>query len=258
MKLSIPQRAEVSFRSPITINASLPTPSPTSYSKVLVAGATGGVGKSVVEQLTAAGVSVRALVRDRSKAARLLPSEVEIVQCDVYSDYKAVEQAAVGCDGVICATGPTDRLNPLGPFSIDFVGTKNLVTAAVQAREIKKFVYVTSIGVDDPFFPLNLLWGVLLWKKQGELVLQRSGLDYTIIRPGGLKTEGQAFNLVAAGPNSFGLPPRRRPGSVLRSQVASCCIAALEESNASGKIVELIAERDSLEILTWSALFASV
>ena len=39
-------------------------------------------------------------------------------------------------------------------------------------------------ATDDPLFPLNLFFGVLLFKKQGELALQRSGLDYTIIRPG--------------------------------------------------------------------------
>ena len=38
--------------------------------KVLVAGATGGVGRAVVQQLVAQGVSVRALVRDSVKAVR--------------------------------------------------------------------------------------------------------------------------------------------------------------------------------------------
>lgn len=35
-------------------------------------------------------------------------------------------------NAVICATGPTDRLNPLGPFTVDCEGTKNLVAAAQQ------------------------------------------------------------------------------------------------------------------------------
>jgi uncharacterized protein YbjT (DUF2867 family) len=48
-------------------------------------------------------------------------------------------------------------------------------------------VLVTSVGTDSPFFPLNLLWGVLFWKKRAEEALQRSGLDYTIIRPGGTR-----------------------------------------------------------------------
>lgn len=45
-------------------------------------------------------------------------------------------------------------------------------------------VLITSVGTDEPFFPLNLLWGVLFWKKRAEEELQRSGLDYTILRPG--------------------------------------------------------------------------
>lgn len=51
--------------------------------RVLVAGATGGVGKAVVKQLAAQGVSVRALVRDGVKASGMLPPAsqgVEIVE----------------------------------------------------------------------------------------------------------------------------------------------------------------------------------
>jgi uncharacterized protein YbjT (DUF2867 family) len=68
-------------------------------------------------------------------------------------------------------------------IQVDFRGTENLATIATRAG-VKKFVLVTSIGVDDPLFPLNVLWGVLFWKKQGELAVQRSGMEYTIIRPG--------------------------------------------------------------------------
>ena len=57
---------------------------------------------------------------------------------------------------------------------------------------VSKFVLVTSIGCDDPLFPLNLFWGVLFWKKQGEVALQRSGLDYTVVRPGGWAGLGRA------------------------------------------------------------------
>ena len=38
-------------------------------------------------------------------------------------------------------------------------GTLNLIAAAKQAK-VKKFVLVTSIGTDDPLFPLNLFFGV--------------------------------------------------------------------------------------------------
>ena len=70
---------------------------------------------------------------------------------------------------------------------------------------------------------------VLFWKKRGEEALQRSGLLHTIVRPGGLLNaprQGQGpGGIVMAGPGTFGLPPKRTPGSILRSQVPfSACI----------------------------------
>jgi len=47
-----------------------------------------------------------------------------------------------------------------------------------------------SIGTEELFNPLNLFWGVLFWKRQAELEIIRSGLDYTIIRPGGRPLKG--------------------------------------------------------------------
>jgi NADPH:quinone reductase-like Zn-dependent oxidoreductase len=66
--------------------------------KVLVAGATGGVGRAVAAQLAAQGVPVRALVRDGVKAAGVLPPAsqgVEIVEGDVYR-FSTVARAMQG------------------------------------------------------------------------------------------------------------------------------------------------------------------
>ncbi len=62
---------------------------------------------------------------------------------------------------------------------------------------------------------------------------------------------------VAAGPDAFGLPPRRRPGSILRRQVAECCVEALVEPAASNKVVEIIAESGTRQE-PYAQLFASV
>ena len=64
---------------------------------------------------------------------------------------------------------------------------------------------------------------MLFWKKRGEEAVQRSGIPYTIVRPGGLLNaprQGQAAaGVIMEGPGTFGLPPKRMPGSILRSQV---------------------------------------
>lgn len=230
--------------------------------RVLVAGAGGGVGRAVVQQLSAQGVPVRALVRDSVRASKVLPSAsagVEVVEGDVY-DYQSVVRAMQGCNAVVIATGPTNKLDPLGPWKVDFQGNENLVAAARQAGA-SRIVLVTSIGVDDLLFPLNLFWGILFWKKQGELAVQRSGLTYTIVRPGGLLNEprsGQAEGAAVLGlPGTYGLPPRRTPGSVLRRVVADACVEALVEPAAADKVVELVSESGAPK-RPFAELFASV
>jgi hypothetical protein len=137
---------------------------------------------------------------------------------------------------------------------------------------------------------------VLFWKKQAEQELQRSGLCYTIVRPGGrasatpsmrvvaqallcgastealrallpaphaggLKNElraGEAKgNVVMAGPNTYGVPPMRQAGSILRRQVAEVCAAALVEPAAVDRVVEIIAE-PSAPALSMGELFGTV
>jgi len=229
--------------------------------KVLVAGATGGVGKFVVEELAKAGVSQRALVRDTNRAKQLLgpgTSTLDIVRGDVYQ-YASLPSAMEGCTAMICCTGARDPKDPFGPFNVDYQGTLNLIAAA-KAKGVKRFVLVTSIGADDPLNPLNLFWGVLFWKKRAEEALQRSGLTYTIVRPGGLKNSLRAGEsagyVVMKGPNYYGFPPLKESGSILRSQVAEVCIEALVNPAAEGKVVEVIAD-DKAPDLPYDALFSN-
>lgn len=229
---------------------------------VLVAGATGGTGKEVVKQLVDLGVPVRALVRDAAKARQELPpsDSVEIVTGDVFQ-YDTVERAMAGCNAVVCATGNRPSpLDPAGPFNVDYQGTQNLIGAASNAG-CEAFVLVSSIGADELFFPLNLFYGVLFWKKRAEEKLQRSGLRYTVVRPGGLKNElgaGEEEGAVVMGKaGTFGLPPKETPGSILRSQVASVCVKALREPDAANKVIEIVAKADQPPT-TLAEAFASV
>ena len=225
-----------------------------SFARVFVAGATGETGSAVVARLVAEGVAVRALVRDPSSAAaRALPTTVERVQGDV-SDVPALVAALKGCDAVVCATGVRPSLDPTGPYRVDFVGTVNLVAAASKTR-VKHYTLVTSIGVEDVLFPLNLAWGVLLCKKAGEEALQRSGLRYTIVRPGGLRSQGAPAPVVLRPGGSYGLPPRASPsGSILRSQVAELCVASLTTPAAANAVVEAVTDA-AAPVMAPAALF---
>lgn len=225
-----------------------------------VAGAGGKTGRRIVQQLADMSIPVRAMVRDGIKATSVLPGVedgVDIVEGDVFK-YQDVVQAMKGCNEVIIASGSTDRLDPLSPFKVDFQGVENIVAAAKQA-DVRKIVLISSIGADDPLFPLNLFGLVLVMKKAGELAVQRSGIPYTILRPGGLLNEEKdGSRIVIVGPQDYyGLPPRKRPGSILRSKVAEAAIAALVEPEAKNKIIEMISEKGTRE-RPWSEIFASV
>lgn len=99
------------------------------------------------------------------------------------SQFETLRGAFEGVNTVFCATGASDISNPLGPFQVDYQGTLNLVALAKQGKT-HRFVLVTSIGTDEVLNPLNLFWGILFWKKRAEEDLQRSGVPYTIVRPG--------------------------------------------------------------------------
>ncbi|MFH7243338.1 MAG: SDR family oxidoreductase [Spirulina sp.] len=206
--------------------------------KVLVAGATGATGSRIVAQLVQRGIPVKALVRDVDTAQAKLPPEVELVQGEVGN--KASLQAALGgCTVLICATGARPSLDPTGPYQVDYEGTKNLVDAA-KAAGIEHFVMVSSLCVSQFFHPLNLFWLVLYWKKQAEAYLQRSGLTYTIVRPGGLKNEDEDPRPLVMAPADTLFE-----GSLPRMKVAEVCVEALFEPAARNRIVEIVAQEEA-------------
>ncbi len=217
--------------------------------KALVAGATGETGRRIVRELVNRQISVRALVRDRETAKAILPPEVELVVGDVLKP-KSLKEAVADCTVVLCATGAKPSLNPTGPYQVDYQGTKNLVDAA-KARDIEHFVWVSSLCVSKFFHPLNLFWLILYWKKQGEAYLQNSGLNYTIVRPGGLKNEDNANSIVMSSADTL------FEGSIPRTKVAQVCVESLFHRAADRKIVEIVSRADAPS-LAWEQLFTQV
>jgi nucleoside-diphosphate-sugar epimerase len=134
---------------------------------------------------------------------------------------------------------------------VDYEGTKNLVDVA-KSKGIDHFVMVSSLCVSQFFHPLNLFWLILVWKKQGEEYLQKSGLTYTIVRPGGLKNEDNPDPIVMSSADTL------FDGSIPRRKVAQVCVEALTQPEARNKIVEVVAKPEPSNEKSWDQLFASV
>ena len=217
--------------------------------KAFVAGATGQTGRRIVEVLVKRNIPVKAMVRNLETGKEILPPEAELVVGDVLVP-NSLEAAIADSTVLLCATGAKPSLDLTGPYQVDYQGTKNLVNVA-KAKGIEHFVLVSSLCVSQFFHPLNLFWLVLYWKKQAEEYIEKSGMTYTIVRPGGLKNQDNSDSIVMSSADTL------FDGSIPRSKVAEVCAESLYQSGARNKIVEIIAKPEA-EAMDWEQLFSKV
>jgi len=150
-------------------------------STILVAGATGLLGSTICQRLTASGKSVRALVRESSdpvKVKKLQSLGVETVQGDV-RDRASLDKACQGISAVICTVSSMPFSYQPGVNDIqstDLDGITSLIEAA-QVNHVSQFIYTSFATNADIDFPLQNA------KLEVEQKLKESGLDYTILRP---------------------------------------------------------------------------
>ena len=206
--------------------------------KAFVVGATGRTGRRIVEQLVERGIPVRAMVRTLERGKELLPAGVELVVGDVLN-LDELRGAIADSTVLLCATGAAPSFDPTGPYRVDFEGTKNLAEVAKE-KGIQHFVLVSSLCVSRFFHPLNAFWLILFWKKQAEEYLQKSGLVYTIVRPGGLLDTDNTDAVVMQPADTL------FEGRIPRTKVAQVCIEALTDPNARHKIVEIVAQSEAI------------
>ena len=153
--------------------------------------------------------------------------------------------ALSGSDALVIATGFVPG-NPLKmdaqAHAVDNLGTVALVDAAKKAG-VKKVVMVSSILTNgrawgqenSPGFQVTNAFGHVLDEKiVAEKYLRASGLDYTIVRPGGLKAKPPT------GPLKVSKEDTLNAGEVSRDLVADVCVQALSDGKASKKVVEII------------------
>lgn len=218
--------------------------------KILVAGATGGVGRAVVAKLLERKMPVRVLAREAMRAREIFSPKVEIVPADATKP-DSLKGLFSDVHAVICTIGAKAPYGPDSPQNVDYEGVVHLVEAA-KAAHIAHFVLVSSIGVTQPNHRLNQMFNnVLNWKLKGEDALRGSGLTYTIVRPGGLGDVpgGRKALKFAQGDNIS--------GRVSRADVAEICLQALNHMEARQVTFEVIETEGNppVEDNQWAALF---
>jgi putative NADH-flavin reductase len=155
----------------------------TSASKRLfVVGATGGIGRSVIEQAVERGYRVTAFARSPHKLANP-PEGVTVLKGDPL-DAKAMGAALAGHDAVLSALGPP------GPARTTIVGDGARSTvAAMKAAGVKRLLVVGAavlfpdIGTFGAIVRRTLLRNVAKDHADMERIVKASSLEWTIVRP---------------------------------------------------------------------------
>jgi nucleoside-diphosphate-sugar epimerase len=208
------------------------------YKKVFVAGGSRGVGRCIIDQLLSSDPDrqVVALVRDDAVATELNTLDrVTAITGDAFV-IKDVENAMDGCDAAITTLGgsTTDT-----GTRIDYAGNNHVIESA-GILGVTRVLLVTSIGcgTSKEAAPPNVfeaLKEVLQAKEKAENILIKyyTNMNWTIVRPGGLKSEpatGQAVLTEDA----------TAIGSIHREDVAALVVQALEAPATERKVLSAV------------------
>ncbi len=204
---------------------------------VLVVGATGSIGRLVVEEALRQGHAARALVRNADKARRL-PAAVEVTIGDVTRP-DTLHDAVNGVDAIVLTLG-SDGQGKVGAEAIDYGGVRN-VLVALGFREAR-IALMTSIGVTYRAGRYNRATEAHDWKRRSERLVRASGLPYTIVRPGWFdyNAPDQRRLVLLQGDRRHAGDPS--DGVVARRQIAEVLVHSVGSDQALRKTFELVAE----------------
>ncbi len=154
--------------------------------KVLVAGATGYLGRYLVTKLKKQGYWVKALARDAQKLEDLREHIDEIYEGEVTKP-DTLNGICDDVDCIISSIGITRQKDGLTYMDVDYQGNKNLLDRA-EKNEISKFIYVSVINA-------HLMKDLKIIQAKERFVdeLKQSKLDYSIIRPTGFFSDMLEF-----------------------------------------------------------------
>ena len=207
--------------------------------RLAVTGASGKTGWRVVDEALQRGLPVRAIVRPHSVLPPSLAKaeqqgDLEVKRLELQTA-EALHHALSGCTALVIATGARPSINLAGPLQVDAFGVRAQLSAC-KAVGLQRVVLVSSLCAGRWRHPLNFFGLILVWKRLGERWLETSGLDWTVVRPGGLSEDDSRSGQEGI---VFSAADEQQSSSIPRRLVAQVCLDALAEPAASGRIIEI-------------------
>jgi nucleoside-diphosphate-sugar epimerase len=228
--------------------------------KILVTGATGKVGSRLAQRLSERGDRVRALVRDRTRAAQLLGGRVELVEGDLL-DADSLAAAVQGVDAVVHCAAFFRGATAEQAHAVNDLGTQHLAHAARRAS-VRRFLFTSTglvygptdgrlAGEGDPCAPIDAYPRSKLAAER--FLLGLGGLDVRVLRLPFVYGDGDA-HIAEAVPMLRGFPPAQRMSIAHHADVAQAVARVLDAPSPAHAIYNVV--DDAAPDL--ATLFASV
>ena len=221
--------------------------------RIVVFGASGRTGRLLAGQALAVGHSVTAVTR-QPDAFVMQHDRLAVVGADV-ADAVGVDAAVAGHDAVLSTLGVAAGKEPISTYSR---GVGNII-AAMRRHQLRRLAVVSSSGVDphpysDGGFVFNRLLipyvtrvlGKTLYDdmRRMEELVRASGLDWTIVRPGGL------FHLPSV--TDYTVVAGHADGRfTARVDLAASLLAMVEDDGYLGAAVDVVTTTDTPTLTRW-------
>jgi uncharacterized protein YbjT (DUF2867 family) len=193
---------------------------------VVVAGGHGQIGLRLLRMLAERGHRARGLIRNPEHARELEEAGAEPVLCDMEA-LDDISGCCEGADAVVFAAGAGPGSGPERKRTVDLGGAVKLIEAGVR-----RYVMVSAISAGRPGEWSDQMRPYYEAKAEADERLMESGLDYTIVRPGGL-TDDPGTGRVKVGTDI-------ERAAIPRDDVAAVLLAVLEQPSSIGKVFELV------------------
>jgi uncharacterized protein YbjT (DUF2867 family) len=202
---------------------------------VFVTGATGYIGRALVPALLVRGHEVRTLVRPGSE--RKAPPGVQCVRGDAL-DADSYRERVAPADTFVHLVGTPHPAPWKGRQfrAVDLVSIRAAVEAARHAR-VQHFIYLSVAQ------PAPVMAAYIAVRREGEDLLERSGLPRTIVRPWYVLGPGHYWPLIIAPVYrllenlSLTRDMALRLGLIRLEQIVSALVEAVEHPAATCRIL---------------------
>ena len=198
---------------------------------VTIVGGHGKIALLLAKRLADAGHAVRSTYRAPDHEAEVAATGATPVRVDLEDPVSDLDGAVAGADAVVFAAGAGPGSGPQRKRDVDLGGAVRLIGAAREAG-VQRYVMVSTVGTERAG-SAGEMGPYLEAKLQADEALAKSGLPFTIVRPGRL-TDDAGTGMVAVAAH-FG-----RDGEIARDDVAAVLHAVLELPQTIGHTFEVM------------------